>query len=188
MGASGLRSSCASIARNSSLRRSVSRRASSARRRSSTSTTDPNQRVMAPAASRCGQRAGQLPAVGAVHAAEPILGFERLPGLAREIPQPQLVRDVIGMHERDVPVAEQRLDRRAAVLGGTRRQVVEAAIGRRAPQQRRRGLAEEPDLLFALPQLRLDAAALELGGGPASDELEDRARVLARRRRGDGRA
>ena len=55
-----------------------------------------------------GQRAGQLPAVGAVHAAQPIFRLERLPGLARVIPQPQLVRDVIRMHVRHVPVAEKR--------------------------------------------------------------------------------
>ena len=127
------------------------------------------------------QRAGQLPAVGAVHAAQPILSLERPLGLAGKIPQPQLARYVIRVHVGHVPVTEQRLDRRAAILGCAGRQIVEAAVGRRAPQQRRRGFAQETNLLLALAQLRLDAAALELGSCPAGDEAEDRARVLARR-------
>jgi hypothetical protein len=83
------------------------------------------------------------------------------------------------MHERDVPVAEQRIDRRAAVLGRTGRQIVESAIGRRSPQECRRGFAEEANLFFTLPELRLDAAALELGGGSAADETEDGAGILS---------
>ena len=54
IGASGLRSSCASVARNSSLRRSASRRASSRRRLSVTSTAAQVMPTGSPAAPRSG--------------------------------------------------------------------------------------------------------------------------------------
>ncbi len=99
------------------------------------------------------QRSRQLPAIGPAHSAQAILGLEWPTRLARASPQMHLRRDVVGMHVRNVAVAEESFDGSARVLGGARRQVIETTVGCRPPQKCRRRFTEEANLLFAVSEL-----------------------------------
>src|SRR5262249_59738182 len=99
IGARGLRSSWASTARNSSLRRSASLRASSARLVSSMSVQVPNQRTMRPCSSRTGT--AQEPAVAARLAVlEAVLDLVGLLGLDAAEVGVHAALHVVGVQDR----------------------------------------------------------------------------------------